>query len=182
MLRLHVLSSATRRCVTGWLGVDAGGAARTSWLTRNALVARSMAATPPGEGEEYMDMNTYHAVADETLEMVQEAIETVCDELGLADVDSALSQGVLNVAFEDGDAVFVLNKQTPNQQIWLSSPISGPMRFNYDVDAALWRHWRTGHELANLLRQEFSQLASQSAGKDVIVDLDLGDLHTHHLI
>lgn len=35
------------------------------------------------------------------------------------------SDGVLNVIFVDGKT-FVVNKQTPNQQIWLSSPLSGP--------------------------------------------------------
>jgi len=35
------------------------------------------------------------------------------------------SNGVLTIDMADGRS-FVLNKQTPNLQVWLSSPISGP--------------------------------------------------------
>ena len=27
---------------------------------------------------------------------------------------------------------YVLNKQGPNRQIWVSSPVSGPLRFDFD--------------------------------------------------
>ena len=33
---------------------------------------------------------------------------------------------------------FVINKQTPNKQIWLSSPFSGPKRYAYDAAADQW--------------------------------------------
>ena len=60
---------------------------------------------------------------------------------------------------------WVLNKQAPNKQIWLSSPLSGPMRFEYTVskavpeskteaEAAAWRSTRTGKELTRLLYDE----------------------------
>lgn len=29
--------------------------------------------------------------------------------------------------------VYVINKQPPNKQLWLSSPVSGPKRFDYVV-------------------------------------------------
>lgn len=32
-------------------------------------------------------------------------------------------QGVLNVNLGGGKGTFVINKQTPNRQIWLSSPV-----------------------------------------------------------
>ncbi len=31
--------------------------------------------------------------------------------------------------------VWVINKQTPNRQIWWSSPISGPRRYDYEHDS-----------------------------------------------
>ena len=40
------------------------------------------------------------------------------------------SGDVLNVTV-GGHGTFVLNKQSPNKQLWLSSPISGPLRYNY---------------------------------------------------
>lgn len=40
------------------------------------------------------------------------------------------SAGVLTV-YIDGKGTWVINKQPPNRQIWLSSPISGPRRFDW---------------------------------------------------
>ena len=36
--------------------------------------------------------------------------------------------GVLTMVL-DGGNTYVLNKQRPNRQVWLSSPVSGPRRF-----------------------------------------------------
>lgn len=44
--------------------------------------------------------------------------------------ESNYSDGVLNIEMR-GKKYYVLNKQTPNKQIWLSSPISGPSRFEF---------------------------------------------------
>lgn len=38
--------------------------------------------------------------------------------------------GVLNLDFSPA-GTYVFNKQPPNKQIWLSSPISGPKRYDY---------------------------------------------------
>jgi frataxin len=38
--------------------------------------------------------------------------------------------GVLNLSLPP-HGHYVVNKQPPNQQIWISSPISGPSRFGY---------------------------------------------------
>ncbi|CAK92207.1 unnamed protein product (macronuclear) [Paramecium tetraurelia] len=45
-------------------------------------------------------------------------------------VETSFSDGVLNVHLPNGKS-FVINRQTPNKQLWYSSPISGPQRFNY---------------------------------------------------
>jgi frataxin len=46
------------------------------------------------------------------------------------DADISYSQGVLNINL-GALGVWVINKQTPNRQIWWSSPISGPRRYEY---------------------------------------------------
>ena len=51
---------------------------------------------------------------------------------------------------------YVLNKQQPNLQIWLSSPISGPQRFEMELDDGLWYQIRTKEELIQLLEREFN--------------------------
>lgn len=63
---------------------------------------------------------------------------------------------------------YVLNQQPPNKQIWLSSPLSGPRRYDWVVrgDAARdtqtaresgtgqWVYLRDGGELTQLLNEE----------------------------
>ena len=49
--------------------------------------------------------------------------------------DVNYSSGVMKVDFVDdqGKKTYVLNKQAPNKQLWLSSPFSGPQRYEYDL-------------------------------------------------
>ena len=58
---------------------------------------------------------------------------------------------------------YVLNKQPPNKQIWLSSPVSGPKRYNWVVRAendgkekgnGEWVYLRDGSTLSGLLEEE----------------------------
>lgn len=60
---------------------------------------------------------------------------------------------------------YVLNKQPPNKQIWLSSPKTGPKRFDYVVlgesqhhkggaASDAWIYLRDGTSLTTLLRAE----------------------------
>lgn len=57
------------------------------------------------------------------------------------------------------DGTWVLNKQGPNKQIWWSSPISGPKRFEYDVRLKKWVNTREKDvELVRLLSLEIEEL------------------------
>ena len=82
--------------------------------------------------------------------------------------------GVLTITHPRG--TYVLNKQPPNKQIWLSSPISGPKRFDWvlkrgagmhekegsdhageagdDGEGGKWVYLRDGSELSEILRKE----------------------------
>lgn len=56
-----------------------------------------------------------------------------CDAAYVTDPPFPLTlvqQGVLTVALGDL-GTYVINKQTPNRQIWMSSPVSGPMRYDW---------------------------------------------------
>ena len=53
---------------------------------------------------------------------------------------------------------FVINKQTPNRQIWWSSPISGPRRYQWDASRGAWVSGRDGSELFSSLQAEVAQL------------------------
>ncbi|KAL2862886.1 frataxin family protein [Aspergillus lucknowensis] len=50
-----------------------------------------------------------------------------------SDIEAEYSAGVLNISVP-GVGTYVLNKQPPNKQIWLSSPISGPKRYDWVVE------------------------------------------------
>lgn len=55
---------------------------------------------------------------------------------------------------------YVINKQTPNRQIWLSSPLSGPFRYDYHEGA--WVYHRDGRELLGQLQAELQQLVGSA--------------------
>jgi frataxin len=69
------------------------------------------------------------------------------------------SDGVLNVIFVDGKQ-FVVNKQTPNKQIWLSSPLSGPQRFEIDENEK-WIQVRSKEDLTLILQREFNSIIGE---------------------
>jgi frataxin len=60
---------------------------------------------------------------------------------------------------------FVINKQPPNQQIWISSPLSGPARFGYSPEGVWVHHRRQGVSLGKLLDGELAKIIEE-AGAD----------------
>lgn len=66
-------------------------------------------------------------------------------------------QGIITLNL-GAKGTFVINKQTPNRQIWWSSPISGPRRFHLDDTQSNWVSTRNGEELMTVLEQELQQL------------------------
>lgn len=78
-----------------------------------------------------------------------------------------------------GRGEYVVNKQPPSRQIWLSSPLSGPKRYDWVVvgesqhekegaGRGEWVYLRDGSSLAELLKREL--------GIDVDAE-DLGEAH-----
>ena len=108
-------------------------------------------------------MNTYEKRSNETLDSLTEKFEALIDELASSDncsliddeTDVSFSNGVLTVKLGRGLGTFVINRQTPNLQIWLSSPFSGPKRFDFDHNTWIYRH--TGESLHELLTNEVSK-------------------------
>ena len=90
----------------------------------------------------------YVALADEALDTILEKADELSDERD--DVEVELSSGVLTLKTPEG--TWVLNKQVPNRQLWLSSPLSGPCRYEY-VEGT-WTHTRDGSSLDELLERE----------------------------
>lgn len=70
----------------------------------------------------------------------------------------------MNIEVADKGA-YVLNKQPPNKQVWLSSPLSGPKRYDWVVSGESmnqkegsgvgeWVYLRDNSSLTELLRKE----------------------------
>ena len=102
-------------------------------------------------------------VAEKYLQGLCEHLDEVehpsIDEINYAD-------GVLEVIFNEKNRTFVINKQTPNKQIWLSSPLSGPQRFELSLDDQ-WLHWKSDEEITQILEKEFNEIIALE-GEDPI--------------
>ncbi|HEY9078981.1 iron donor protein CyaY [Magnetovibrio sp.] len=101
-----------------------------------------------------MDATAFEDLAEKTLESLFDAID---DAIG-DDADVDLENGILTVELEDGRQ-YVINKHAPNQQIWLSSPISGAAHYGYDEAAGAWISTRSSDSLLDVLSTEMSQIA-----------------------
>ncbi|XP_077079763.1 frataxin, mitochondrial [Siphateles boraxobius] len=97
----------------------------------------------------------YGRLADETMDALSDYFEDLTDEnfTGM-DYDVVFSSGVLTVKVGSDHGTYVINKQTPNRQIWLSSPTSGPKR--YDWTGERWVYAHDGVTLHSLLSKELS--------------------------
>jgi frataxin len=69
-----------------------------------------------------------------------------------------IQDGVLTLQLGEPYGTYVINRQTPNKQIWLSSPTSGPKR--YDLKCSKWIYKHDGVSLHELLTSELSQILS----------------------
>lgn len=102
----------------------------------------------------------YTAIATATLDAIYEAAIAASEEnLFGPDFDGELASGVVRLYLGDENGTYVANTQTPNRQIWLSSPISGPWRYDWHPNDRVWRSTRDGHLLTELLEKELSGIA-----------------------
>lgn len=73
-----------------------------------------------------LDDSRYATLVDDLLERIADTIDEVLGE----EIDAELQSGVLTLSLEAGGQ-YVLNKNAPMKQVWLSSPVSGAWHFNY---------------------------------------------------
>ena len=111
----------------------------------------------------------FHRAADEMLNNLQDRVETWGESSSFQDFDFNAEAGVVTISLGDDHGTYVINKQGPNKQIWMSSPFSGPLRFDYDLVTKTWIYQRDGSFLHQPLANELV-----AAGGGV---LDLGGLN-----
>lgn len=74
------------------------------------------------------------------------------------------------------NGTYVINKQPPNRQIWLSSPITGPKRYNWVVlgesmsekqgsGIGDWIYIRDGSSMTQLLASELGIVVGKTGGE-----------------
>ncbi|XP_039317470.1 frataxin, mitochondrial isoform X3 [Saimiri boliviensis] len=103
-----------------------------------------------------LDETTYERLAEETLDSLAEFFEDLADKpYTFEDYDVSFGSGVLTVKLGGDLGTYVINKQTPNKQIWLSSPSSGPKR--YDWTGKNWVYSHDGVSLHELLAAELTK-------------------------
>ncbi|RPB13083.1 Frataxin [Morchella conica CCBAS932] len=95
-------------------------------------------------------LEDFHKVSEGTLEGILESVEAIAEKR--TDVDVEYSAGVLTITLPQG--TYVINKQPPNRQIWISSPITGPNRFDWDPINYKWISTRDGSTLGGVLKKE----------------------------
>ncbi|XP_040369068.1 frataxin, mitochondrial isoform X1 [Rosa chinensis] len=139
------------------------------------IASRSFCSSPPlnlNEGPAAIDYSSvlqedeFHKLADSTIHDLQEKFEGLLgqeygDSVQVDGFDIDYGNEVLTLKLGDL-GTYVLNKQTPNRQIWLSSPVSGPFRFDWDRDAEAWIYRRTKVKLLTLLESEMEQLCGEA--------------------
>ncbi|KAK3315500.1 hypothetical protein B0H66DRAFT_502391 [Apodospora peruviana] len=115
----------------------------------------------------------YHMVADEYLDRLVTHLEDLQDQR--EDIDVEYSAGVLTVNFGPEIGTYVINKQPPNKQIWLSSPKTGPKRYDYvvlgesqndkqDTAAGEWMYLRDNSTIHQLFLEELGIDLSMPTG------------------
>lgn len=74
-----------------------------------------------------------------------------------------LQDGVLTVNLGPKFGTYVINRQSPNRQIWLSSPTSGPKRYDYvpSRDSWIYRH-DPEYSLHELLQTEIEAITQST--------------------
>ncbi|EEQ33631.1 putative ferroxidase [Microsporum canis] len=116
----------------------------------------------------HISESDYRDRSEEYFNVLLAEIERTQEEAG-SEVEAEYSAGVLNVTVP-GIGTYVLNKQPPNKQIWLSSPISGPKRFDWVIQGdemaekegtreytgGQWIYLRDGTNLTDILNTELN--------------------------
>jgi frataxin len=101
-----------------------------------------------------LDEPAFERLADETLKYLLASIEAALGD----HLDIDLQSGILTIVLDAG-GTYVVNRQAPNRQIWLASPLSGAWHFDYvegPGHASRWIATRGGTSLALLLAGELA--------------------------
>ncbi|CAL9098568.1 unnamed protein product [Musa textilis] len=142
-----------------WSALGPRCVSRVSFSTRpSALDERQNPAAV--DCRSLMSEEEFHNLADETIHDLLEKFEEYGDAIQVDGYEVDYGNHVLTLKL-GSLGTYVINKQAPNRQIWLSSPVSGPSRFDWDATAKTWVYRRTKAALLQLLEGEVGQLCGE---------------------
>ncbi|XP_073271851.1 frataxin, mitochondrial-like [Primulina huaijiensis] len=107
-----------------------------------------------------MQEDEYHKLANSTIHVLLEKLEEYGDSVEIDGYDVDYGNEVLTLKLGNL-GTYVINKQTPNRQIWMSSPVSGPSRFDWDQHSRAWIYRRTTQDLSKVLETELLELCGE---------------------
>ena len=95
------------------------------------------------------------------ISMVDSTLNKIYDEIDKKEysfIDNiSLEEGVLTINLKE-DKTYVINIQKPNKQIWLSSPFSGPRRFEFNEVNNKWIDiHNSNNSLLSLISKEINE-------------------------
>ncbi|KAL2265789.1 hypothetical protein VTJ83DRAFT_6889 [Remersonia thermophila] len=148
-------AAAPRRCLSQ--------SAVSRGITPDNKPSKQAVETPVTRTPAALTTNEYHAVANDYLDRLLSRLEELQDTR--EDIDVEFSDGVLTLRLGPDVGTYVINKQPPSKQIWWSSPVSGPKRYDYVVlgesqyekqDTAVgdWVYLRDGSTLNDIILEE----------------------------
>ncbi|KAF9583719.1 Mitochondrial chaperone Frataxin [Lunasporangiospora selenospora] len=137
-------------------------------IVPSRLYTSSKSSTP---GPQYsisdVSEDEYHTISDSTMDRMVEYFEDLGDEHEIPGYDVEYQSGVMTLKL-GAKGTYVVNKQPPNKQLWLSSPTSGPKRYDYDTEHHVWFYNRDHHSLKYLLDTEITK----ALGLEIDIPMD----------
>ncbi len=103
-----------------------------------------------------LEESDFHEKADALLERIANEIEEKDEEML---IDADLNQGVLTLELDSGHE-YVISKHEPSKQVWLSSPLSGGLHYDYNDEIDGWELTKDGTRISELLSEELYKLTS----------------------
>ena len=101
-----------------------------------------------------MTENEFNELADAVFKRIEQAIDDA-----EADIECSMNGAVMELEFDDG-AKIIINRHSPNREIWLAARSGG---FHYALQDGAWLSQRDGSELFGKLEE----LAKAGTGKDI---------------
>jgi len=108
-----------------------------------------------GDSSSTLSARDFEDIAAETLDSLTTYFDDLLETSKIEDADVVHGDGVLTVKLGK-HGVYVINKQSPNKQIWLSSPTSGPKRYDFINQTWIYKH--NNVSLYQLLNSEIPEI------------------------